>query len=142
MAGVVAGLALFAFEVDGVDDGVGALGGFDGLGEGLFAAVVFSVGKEDEGFAALLFAHELVGCEEGGVVEGGASASARSSSTTTTAVVGVRLAGVGAGAVDVAEGGLEFGAGGGDVLKELNLAGELRMTGAPLAAQVAVGGLE
>ena len=99
---------LFALEVDGVDDGVGSLGGFNGAGEGLFAAVVLSVGKEDEGFAALLFAHEFVGSEEGGVVECGASASARSSPSATTAVVvRVGLAGVGAGAVDVADGGLE-----------------------------------
>ena len=51
---------LFAFEIDGVDDGVGALGGFDGFDEVLFAVAVDSVGEDDEGFATGLFAHELV----------------------------------------------------------------------------------
>ena len=62
---------LFALEVDGVDDGVGALGGFDGFDEGLLAVSVDAVGEDDDGFAAGLFVHEFVGGEEEGVVEGG-----------------------------------------------------------------------
>ena len=94
-------LVLFAFEVDGVDDGVGALGGFDGLGEGLFAAVVDAVGEDDEGFAAFLLAHELVGGEEGGVVEGGAAAVSCVPPLLLLESLGVGLTGVGAGGVDV-----------------------------------------
>ena len=69
-------MRLFAFEIDGVDDGVGALGGFDGFDEGLSAAAVAAVGEDDEGFAAGLFAHELVGGEEESVVENGAASAA------------------------------------------------------------------
>ena len=66
-------VTLFAFEVDGVDDGVGALAGFDGSDEVLFAVPVDSIGEDDEGFAAALLAHELVGGEKEGVVECGAA---------------------------------------------------------------------
>ena len=121
VAAVVVGLVVFTFEVDGVDDGVGALGGFDGAGEGFFAAAIDAVGEEDKSFAAFLLGHDLVCGEEGGVVEGGATAPGAASAV---GVVGVGLVG-GAGAVDVADGGLEQGAGGGEVLEQLDGAGEL-----------------
>ena len=44
-------------EKDAVNQGVGALGGFEGFGEGFLAAAVDAVGENDEGFAALLFFH-------------------------------------------------------------------------------------
>ena len=48
-------------EEDAVDEGVGALRGFDGFGERFLAAVVNAVGEDDECFAALLLFHELAG---------------------------------------------------------------------------------
>ena len=106
--GVVAGLALLAFEVDGVDDGVGALGGFDGLGEGLTAGVVDAVGEDDEGLATLLLAHELVSGEEDGVVEGGATAAvgavlgAAVAAAVSAAVAAVSIASVPVAAISIA----------------------------------------
>jgi acetyl esterase/lipase len=125
-------LGLVAFEVDGVDDGVGALGGFDGADEVFAAAVVAAVGEDDEGFATLLLRHDLVGGEEEGVVEDGAAMG----SAVAAGVVGVvgiaggtrGVGGVG-GSVDLLERGLELGTGGGEVLKEFGLAGELNHEG-------------
>ena len=71
---------LAALEVDGVDDGVGSLGGLDGGGERLLAAAVDAVGEDDDGLSSGLLAHQLVGGEEEGVVEGGRG-TARASGT-------------------------------------------------------------
>ena len=71
---VSAGRVLFAFEIDRVDDGFGALRGSDGTGHGLHAAAVFTVGEDDDGFAALLLLHEIGGGQINRVVECGASA--------------------------------------------------------------------
>jgi len=65
---------LLVGEEDAVDEGVGALSGFDGFGERFLAAVVDAVGEDDEGFAAPLFFHQLVGGEVDGVVEKSAAA--------------------------------------------------------------------
>jgi len=100
MTAVVAVVAvvvmLFALVVDGVDDGIGALGGFDGAGDGFFAVAVYAIGEEDEGAAAFVLGGNLVGGEEDGVIKGGAAVS-------VAAVAGV-VAGV--------RGGLEGGCGG------------------------------
>ncbi len=106
---------LFAFEVDGVDDSVGALGSFDGFDEGFLAVSVDAVGQDNDGLPASLFVHEFVGGKEEGVVEGGATATA----------AGV-VVGAGAGRVDLPESLLEERARGGEVLQKLYLTGELR----------------
>src|ERR1700744_4786561 len=59
---------LFAFEVYGIDDGVGSLGGLDGFDEGFSAPAIATVGEDDDGFAASLLAHKLVGGEEESVI--------------------------------------------------------------------------
>ena len=70
MLAVVVLLVLLAFEVDGVDDGVGALRGFDGVDEIFLTANVDAIREDDKRLTTLLFGHELVGCEEESVVEG------------------------------------------------------------------------
>src|SRR5271170_1368784 len=60
---------LFIGKQDGVDDRVRALGGGDCLGHGFPAAVVHAVRKDDQCFAALLLAHQLVGAEEDCIIE-------------------------------------------------------------------------
>ncbi len=80
---------------------------------------VDSVGEDDEGFAALLFGHELVGGEEGGVVEGGASAVVGAASAVAVGIVR-GVAGWKGWSVDFLEGGLKFGAGVGEVLQEFD----------------------
>ena len=92
------------------------------------AAAVASVGENDEGFAARLFAHELIGGEEEGVVENGAASTAGTAGSA--AVIGG--AGVFAGGVDLLEGGLKQRAGRGEVLQELRLGGELHDEGSVL----------
>jgi hypothetical protein len=117
---------LLALEVDGVDDGVGALGCFECAGEALLAAAVDAIGEDDERLAALLLCHEFVGGEKGGVVEGVAAASSMAA-TVVTGVVGVcgGCAVVIAGSAEFLERGLKFGAGSGEVLQEFYLAREL-----------------
>src|ERR1700722_13284292 len=68
---------LFALEIDGIDDGVGALRRFDGFDESLSAAAVTTIRQDDDGFAAGLFAHQLVGSQKEGVVECGTASTAR-----------------------------------------------------------------
>jgi hypothetical protein len=114
-------VGLFAFEVDGVDDGVGALGGFDGFDEGLSTAAVAAVGEDDDGLATGLLAHELVGGEEEGVIENGASAATGAAGCATV----VRGSGVSAGGVYLLESGLEQWAGRGQILQELSFGSEL-----------------
>ena len=157
-----AGAVLLALEVDGVDDGIGALGGLDGMGEGLLAGVVDAVREDDEGFAAVLLGQELIGAKEDGVVHGGAAAAMAAATTVaaaTAAVVAIVVAGVvavvagvvrvcggvgvgvvGVWGVDLFEGGLELGAGGGEVLEELDGTGELDDEG--LIGRAAGGGGE
>ena len=101
-------VGFFAFEVNGVDDRVGALGGLDGFDEGLSAAAVTAVGEDDDGLASGLLAHELVGGEEEGVEEDG---SATAAGAVTTAAV-IRGGGIAcAGSVDLFEGRLKQRAG-------------------------------
>src|SRR5438552_2861794 len=95
-------MRLFALEIDGIDDGVGALGSFDGFDEGLSAPAVAAIGEDDDGFAAGLLAHEFVGGEEERVVENGATAAAgttggRLTRRASTAMVAAVEAGVGSG---------------------------------------------
>src|SRR5580698_8246712 len=51
-------LRLLSLEIDGVDDGVGALAGFDGFDEIFLAVAVDSVGEDDQGLATGRLAHE------------------------------------------------------------------------------------
>src|SRR5208283_5035172 len=67
--------ALFIRIQNGIDNGVGALRGFGGIGQGFLAAVIDAIGKNDQCLAALLLAHEFVGCEEDRVVKVRAAAS-------------------------------------------------------------------
>src|SRR3984885_12512494 len=92
---------LFAFEIDGIDDGVGALRGFDGFDQSLSAAAVTTIGEDDDGFAAGLLAHELVGGQKEGVVECGTSSTARPPGRIVVVVGGARVAF--AGSVDLLE---------------------------------------
>jgi hypothetical protein len=118
---VIHGVVLFAFEVDGVDDGVGSLGGLDGFDEGFFALSVYAIGEDDDGFASGLFTHDLVRGEEEGVVKGGSTAVMSSTSGARV----VSGAGAVAWGVNLAECFLEEGMGGSEVLQELRLVGEL-----------------
>src|SRR5271170_1132812 len=54
---IVLWMGLLALEINGVDDGIGSLGGFDGADEILLAVSVHSVGEDDESLAAGLLAH-------------------------------------------------------------------------------------
>lgn len=76
-------MGFFAAVVDGVDRGVGTLGGLDGGADGFFAAAVVAVGEQDQGFASLLLANDFVGGEENGVVEDGTGAVEASPATAT-----------------------------------------------------------
>ena len=96
---------LAALEVDGVDDGVGALGGLDGGGERLLAAAVHAVGEDDDGLASGLLAHQLVAGEEERVVEGGPGAARASGAVAGAPGAGIAGVGAGAGCVVVAAGG-------------------------------------
>ena len=60
-------------DKDDVDDGVGALGGFDGGLEGFLGALVAAVGQNDEDFATGLLGELVVGGEVDGVEEKGAA---------------------------------------------------------------------
>src|SRR5580692_4268113 len=60
---------VFIGKQDGVDDGVGALGGGNGLGHGFLAAVVHTVRKKDQRLAALLLAHQFVRGQENRVIK-------------------------------------------------------------------------
>ena len=113
---VVCGMIFFSLEVDGVDDGVGALGGLDGFDEGFAATTINAVREDDDSFAAGAFAHDLVGGEEESVVKGGAPVMMAAAAVGGTGV---------AGGVDLFESRLEESAGGGQVLQELSLMGEL-----------------
>src|ERR1017187_2475202 len=93
------------FEEDGVDQGVRPLCGFDGEGEGDLAAVIDSVGEQDEPLAAGPFAHEIavVARQKDGIVEqgsttgapaathGGTSAAHAPTAPSATAPIGVLL---------------------------------------------------
>ena len=57
---VILRMRLFALEVDGVDDGIRSLGGFNRSDEGFLTVSVDSIGEDDDGFAAGLFVHQLV----------------------------------------------------------------------------------
>ena len=110
-------------EEDAIDEGVGALRGFDGFGEGFLAAAVDAVGEDDEGLAALLLFHEFVGGEVNGVVEKRAAtmavtAGAAAVSTTSAATAGTGLREL--RAVDLVDGGEKFLAGRGEVLEEFD----------------------
>src|SRR5271166_5861946 len=74
---VVIGLGIG--EENGVHQGIGALGRFDGPVQAGFAALVDAVGEDDECFATLQFAHELVRGKKDRVVEQGATAHVRGS---------------------------------------------------------------
>ena len=113
-------------EEDAVDEGVGALCGFEGLGERFLAAAVDTIGEDDERFAALLLFHEFVGGEVNGVVEKGAGAmavtvGAAAVSAASSAGTGLReLRGV--DLIDCSE---EFLAGRGEVLEKFDFVIEM-----------------
>jgi hypothetical protein len=64
--------------VDAVDDGVGLLGGLDGLVAGHAAALVHAIGDDDDDFAAHLGFQLFAGGQVNGVVEHGAAGIANS----------------------------------------------------------------
>lgn len=106
-------------EVDGVEDGVGFLGGFGGGGEGLLGALVDAVGEEDEDLAAGLGGEFVVGGEVDGVVEEGAAGVGDGERAAAEA----GETGAGGGGVDggVVDGGGEFGEAGGEVGGEIDV---------------------
>jgi hypothetical protein len=117
----------FISEKDAVDEGVGALRGFGGIGERFLAAMVDTVGEDDESFAALLLFHEFVGGEVNRVVEKRAPAVAMA---VRTAAVSTSTAAARTGLgvlrrVDLVDGREEFLAGRGEVLKEFDFAIEM-----------------
>ena len=117
-------------EEDAIDEGVGALGGFQRFTEGFLAAAVDAVGEDDQGFAALLFFHEFAGGEIDGIVEKGAAAVAVTTGTAAVAAGSSRGATARAGlgklrGVDLIDGGLEFLARGGEVLEEFDFVIEM-----------------
>ena len=63
------GVRLLAFEVDGVDHGIGPYGSFGCRLQGLLASFVDAIGEDNQSLAAFLLAHDLVGGEEQGVVQ-------------------------------------------------------------------------
>src|ERR1019366_4029788 len=79
-----AAIALFALEIDGIDQGIGPLRRFDGFGKQRSAAVIHAIGEQDERLAALLRAHQFVAGEQDGIVHGGASAHGRRSISRVT----------------------------------------------------------
>jgi hypothetical protein len=114
-------------EEDAIDEGVGALRGFEGFGEGFLAAAVDAVGEDYECFAALLFFHEFVGGEVDGIVEkraaamavaAGAAVVSATAATTSAAATGTGLREL--RAVDLIDGGKEFLAGRGEVLEKFD----------------------
>src|SRR5208283_687980 len=66
-SGVVIGLRVG--EQDGVHQGVGALGCFNGPGQAHLAALVHAVGEDDQRLAALRLAHDLIGGEKNCVIQ-------------------------------------------------------------------------
>jgi len=54
-AAATTAVAFLIGKENAVDEGVGALRGFDGFGESFLAAAIDAVGEDDQGFAALLF---------------------------------------------------------------------------------------
>jgi hypothetical protein len=111
-------------EEDAIDEGVGALRGFEGFGKGFLAAAIDAVGKDDEGFAALLFFHEFVGGEVDGVVEKRAAAMAVAAGAAVVSATATATAGTGLRelrAVDLIDGGEKFLAGRGKVLEKFDL---------------------
>src|ERR1700722_11403845 len=84
---------LLAFEVDGVDGYVGAVGCIDSIVERFLAAAVDAVRKDNQGLAAVLRLHQLVRGEIDGVVEFGAATVARLASAVVAGGFGA-LAGV------------------------------------------------
>ena len=135
-AAASATVAFLVGEEDAVDEGVGALGGFDGFLEGLLAAVVDPVGEDDQRFAAMLFFHQLIGGEIDGVVEecasatvaGAAVASMATVASSSTSTGGTAATGAGLrelGRVDLVNGRQELLARGGEVLEEFDFAVEV-----------------
>jgi len=59
----------FISEQYGIDQRIGALRGFHGARQGLFAAPIHPIGKHDQGLSALLFLHHFVGRQVYRVVE-------------------------------------------------------------------------
>ena len=62
-------MVLVAPDVDGVDDGLGLLGGLNGAVQGFLAAPILSVGQDDDGLAAGLFFGNFIAGKENRVVE-------------------------------------------------------------------------
>src|ERR1700722_12287041 len=77
------GVFFLVGKQDGVDDGVRALSGRDGLRHGLFAAVIHAVRKDNQRFATLLLAHQFIGSQENRVVEQRTAAVRRSTASSS-----------------------------------------------------------
>jgi hypothetical protein len=115
-------------EENAINQGVGALRGFDGFAERFLAAAVDAVGEDDEGFTALLLFHEFVGGEVDGIVEECAASvtvAVRASAASTAAAVATRGAAAGVGLrelrrVDLVDRCEKFFARRGEVLEEFD----------------------
>ena len=123
--------AFLVREENAVNQGIGALSGFDGLVQRFLAATVNTVGEDDERFAAWLFLHEFVGSEIDGVIEECAASVAMGAAPAGPAA-GVSSAGRSLRklrGMNLINGGLEFLAGGSEVLKEFDFVVEMNDEG-------------
>src|ERR1700722_8728091 len=69
-------VTLFVGKQNGVDQGVGTLGGGDGIEQRFLAAAIDSVGENDDGLASLLFFHDFIRGQIDRIVEQSSAASA------------------------------------------------------------------
>ncbi len=120
-------------EKNAIDEGVGALRGFEGFGERFLAAAIDAVGEDYQGFAARLLFHEFIGREVDGIIEESPAAVAVTVRAAAAAIAPATAAGgTGAGTglgelrrVDLIDGGQEFLTGGGEVLEEFHFVIEM-----------------
>ena len=137
---IVAAFLLVSKE-NAINQGVSPLRRFEGFGERFLAAAVDAVGKDNEGFAAPLLFHQFVGGEVNGIVEECAAAvtvtvRASAASAAIATVTGGASAGAGLGELrrmNLIDGGEEFFARGGEVLKEFDFVIEMDEEGCVLA---------
>ena len=130
-------------EQNRVNHRVRALSRFDGFRESFLAAVIYTVRKNDQRLAALLFSHQFVGRQINPIVEEGSRASwvLATASRTRAASSRITISGTAAASTTIAavsttapcelwsferlEGGLQFWFRRGEVLQQLHFPVEM-----------------